>query len=52
MKVFIIEPRITMTEANYANQFNGEVVQQLMQYGIEYYLVNNENILQRFGLLH
>ena len=46
MKVFIIEPRITMTEANYANQFNGEVVQQLMQYGIEYYLVNNENILR------
>lgn len=44
MKVFIVEPRMTMTEEDYANQFNNEVVQQLIQYGIEYYLVNDKNI--------
>lgn len=49
MKVFIIEPRMTMAEVNYANQFNVEVVQQLTRYGIEYYLVNDKNI-QRIKL--
>lgn len=44
MKVFIIEPQMTMTEADYANQFNDEVVRQLMQYGVECYLVSNKNI--------
>ncbi|MDE6313760.1 MAG: TIR domain-containing protein [Lachnospiraceae bacterium] len=44
MKVFIVEPRMTMAKADYANQFNAEVIQQLMQYGIECYLLNDKNI--------
>lgn len=44
MKVFIIEPQMTMIEIDYANRFNGEVVRQLMQYGVECYLVNDKNI--------
>ncbi len=44
MKVFIIEPRMTMAEVKYANEFHDEVVRQLMQYGVECYLVNDNNI--------
>lgn len=47
MKVFIIEPRMTMTEVGYANQFNEEVLQQLKQYGIEHYLVNDYNMQRK-----
>ena len=44
MKVYIIEPQMTMKEEEDANQFNDEVVRQLMQYGIGYYLVNDKNM--------
>ncbi len=44
MKVFIINPQMTMTEVDDADRFNTEVVQQLMQYGVEYYLVCDKNI--------
>lgn len=44
MKVFIIEPRMTMAEIKYANEFHDEVVRQLMQYGVACYLVNDNNI--------
>ena len=44
MNVFIVEPRMTMVEADFGNQFNFEVIRQLMKYGIEYYLVNDKNM--------
>lgn len=33
-----------MAEVKYANEFHDEVVRQLMQYGVECYLVNDNNI--------
>lgn len=44
MNVFIVEPRMTMVEADFGNRFNDEVIRQLMKYGIEYYLVNDKNM--------
>lgn len=44
MNVFIVEPRMTMVEADFGNQFNDEVIRQLMKCGIEYYLVNDKNM--------
>ena len=35
---------MTMAEVKYANEFHDEVVRQLMQYGVECYLVNDNNI--------
>ena len=34
MKVFLVEPQMTMSNVEYANQFNGEIIQQFIQYGI------------------
>ena len=49
MKVFIIEPRMTMTDAACADEFNEVVIEQLEEYGVEHYVVNNKNI-ERLGL--
>lgn len=44
MNVLIIAPQMIIKEDDYAEQFNTEIIQQFMQYGIEYYVVNNKNM--------
>lgn len=44
MKVFIISPQLTMKDTFYADEFNKEIVEQLREYGVNFYEVNNKNI--------
>lgn len=44
MKVFVINPKLTMSNVVHANEFNQEVVKQLREYGVELYEVTNKNI--------
>ena len=44
MNVLIIDPQMIIKEDDYAEQFNTEIIHQFMQYGIEYYVVNNKNM--------
>lgn len=43
MRVFIIEPRLTMKDTFHADEFNKEVVKQLREYCVEFYEVNSKN---------
>lgn len=44
MKVFVVNPKLTMSNVFRANEFNQEVVKQLRKYGVELYEVTNKNI--------
>lgn len=44
MKIFIIDPKMTMIESSYAEKFNDELSCQLTIYGVENYLVSDDNI--------
>lgn len=46
MKVFIVEPQLTMAKVLRANEFNKEVINQLREYGVELYEVTNRNIFR------
>ena len=44
MKIFIIDPQMTMTDYFTADEFNKEVIKELRSYGVELYEVNIKNI--------
>lgn len=44
MGVFIIDPRLTVKDTFYADEFNKEVVKQLREYCVELYEVNDKNM--------
>lgn len=46
MKVFIIDPILTVRDYFYADIFNKEVVKQLREYGVELYEVNSKNMVR------
>lgn len=43
MGVFIIDPRLTLKDTFYADEFNKEMIKQLREYGVELYEVNSKN---------
>lgn len=44
MKVFIIDPQMTMEDTTNVDEFNKEVIRQLQTYGVELYVVKNKNV--------
>lgn len=45
MKVFIIDPHITMADVSEADEFNEEVIKQLKDYGVEFYVVTDKSMI-------
>lgn len=45
MKVFIIDPYMTMADTSGADEFNEEVIKQLKEYGVGFFVVTDKNIV-------
>ena len=44
MKVFIIDPQMTMKDTTNVDEFNKEVIRQLQTYSVELYVLKNKNV--------